>query len=74
MRLLQRKNWYGPVEISFPGSKEPFPNPDAVNQLEKRYFEPGDRGFRAFRVPGLVPDAIKKKAMTKLGKQREMAM
>jgi predicted amidohydrolase len=23
-----------------PGTKEPFPNPDAINQLEKRYFSP----------------------------------
>ncbi|OAP63593.1 hypothetical protein AYL99_02820 [Fonsecaea erecta] len=43
-----------------PGTFEPFPNPDAINQLEKRYFAPGDLGFQAFRVPGLLPDALKK--------------
>ena len=42
-----------------PGTKEPFPNPDAINQLEKRYFEPGDLGFKAFRAPGLLSDALK---------------
>ncbi|KAK4991161.1 hypothetical protein LTR66_006615 [Elasticomyces elasticus] len=43
-----------------PGTKEPFEDPDAMNQLEKRYFEPGNLGFQAFRVPGLVSNALKK--------------
>jgi predicted amidohydrolase len=47
-------------KIHLPGTKEPFPDPNAINQLEKRYFEPGDLGFEAFRVPGLVPDSLKK--------------
>ncbi|MCJ1393247.1 hypothetical protein MMC18_006119 [Xylographa bjoerkii] len=46
-------------KVHLPGTKEPFENPDAVQQLEKRYFEPGDLGFKAFRVPDLVPDALK---------------
>lgn len=46
-------------KIHLPGTKEPFENANAVNQLEKRYFEPGDLGFKAFRVPNLLPDTIK---------------
>ncbi|KAF2208254.1 hypothetical protein CERZMDRAFT_49598 [Cercospora zeae-maydis SCOH1-5] len=41
-------------KIHLPGTFEPFSNPDAVNQLEKRYFLPGDLGFNAFRVPALA--------------------
>lgn len=47
-------------KVHLPGTKEPFEDPEATNQLEKRYFTPGDLGFQAFRAPGLVPDAIKK--------------
>ncbi|TQN68778.1 N-carbamoyl-D-amino acid hydrolase [Colletotrichum shisoi] len=42
-------------KIHLPGDFEPFADPDATNQLEKRYFKPGDLGFNAFRVPDLVP-------------------
>ncbi|KAL3458711.1 carbon-nitrogen hydrolase [Aspergillus heterothallicus] len=41
-------------KIHLPGDFEPLPDPKAVNQLEKRYFLPGNLGFKAFRVPGLV--------------------
>lgn len=41
-------------KIHLPGTVEPYERKDATNQLEKRYFKPGDLGFRAFRVPGLV--------------------
>lgn len=51
-------------KIHLPGTVEPFDNPDAVNQLEKRYFEPGDLGFEAFRAPGLVQDAVKAGTMS----------
>ncbi|KNG44727.1 carbon-nitrogen hydrolase [Stemphylium lycopersici] len=44
-------------KIHLPGDFEPFPEPDAVNQLEKRYFKPGNLGFKAFRVPG-ISDAL----------------
>ncbi|KAF2773206.1 putative N-carbamoyl-D-amino acid hydrolase [Teratosphaeria nubilosa] len=47
-------------KVHLPGTKEPFEDPKAVNQLEKRYFTPGDLGFQPFRVPGLIPDALKK--------------
>ena len=47
-------------KVHLPGTKEPFENPDAINQLEKRYFEPGNLGFKAFRAPGLVEGAAKK--------------
>ena len=46
-------------KVHLPGTKEPLENKDAVNQLEKRYFEPGDLGFPAFRAPGLIKDAIR---------------
>ena len=49
-------------KVHLPGTVEPFEDPKAVNQLEKRYFTPGDLGFNAFRAPGLIPDAIKKSA------------
>ncbi|GKZ31060.1 hypothetical protein AbraIFM66950_011028 [Aspergillus brasiliensis] len=41
-------------KIHLPGDVEPLPDPKAVNQLEKRYFKPGNLGFEAFRVPGLL--------------------
>ncbi|KAF2110287.1 carbon-nitrogen hydrolase [Lophiotrema nucula] len=41
-------------KVHLPGDYEPFPDPDATNQLEKRYFKPGDLGFEAFRVPDLA--------------------
>lgn len=40
-------------KIHLPGDFEPFSDPDAINQLEKRYFKPGDLGFEAFRTPEL---------------------
>ncbi|RDW68814.1 uncharacterized protein DSM5745_08574 [Aspergillus mulundensis] len=43
-------------KIHLPGDFEPLPDPEAVNQLEKRYFLPGDLGYKAFRVPGLISD------------------
>ena len=49
-------------KVHLPGTKEPFSEPDAVNQLEKRYFTPGNLGFQAFRAPKLVPEALKKGA------------
>lgn len=42
-------------KVHLPGTVEPFEDPDAVNQLEKRYFTPGNLGFEAFRAPGLLP-------------------
>jgi predicted amidohydrolase len=41
-------------KIHLPGDVEPFADPEATNQLEKRYFKPGDLGFKAFRVPDLT--------------------
>jgi predicted amidohydrolase len=49
-------------KVHLPGTKEPFENPDAINQLEKRYFEPGNLGFKAFRAHDLVLGAQKKGA------------
>jgi Asp/Glu/hydantoin racemase/predicted amidohydrolase len=44
-------------KVHLPGTVEPFSNPAATNQLEKRYFLPGDLGFHAFRVPNLAEDS-----------------
>ena len=46
-------------KVHLPGTKEPYEKPDAVNQLEKRYFKPGDLGFKAFRAPDLLSDVVK---------------
>ena len=42
-------------KIHLPGTFEPFDAKDTkvTNQLEKRYFLPGNLGFNAFRAPGL---------------------
>lgn len=55
-------------KIHLPGTVEPFENPDATNQLEKRYFKPGNLGFEAFRVPNLIPDALKAPATLEVRK------
>ncbi|EXJ78927.1 hypothetical protein A1O3_08427 [Capronia epimyces CBS 606.96] len=47
-------------KIHLPGAVEPYTAPGAFQQLEKRYFRPGDLGFPAFRAPGLVEGALKK--------------
>ena len=46
-------------KVHLPGTVEPRTEPGAVQQLEKRYFSPGDLGFPAFRAPGLVEGALK---------------
>lgn len=51
-------------KVHLPGTVEPFEDPEAVNQLEKRYFTPGDLGFPAFRAPGLLPTSSVLKAST----------
>ncbi|BGP13113.1 hypothetical protein JCM10213_000884 [Rhodosporidiobolus nylandii] len=41
-------------KIHLPGTVEPFSKePGVTNQLEKRYFKPGNLGFKAFRAPSL---------------------
>ena len=47
-------------KIHLPGTVEPYPTPGATQQLEKRYFRPGNLGFEAFRAPGLLSDTLKK--------------
>jgi predicted amidohydrolase len=47
-------------KVHLPGTFEPYDKPDATNQLEKRYFLPGDLGFEAFRAPGLIDGALTK--------------
>ncbi|KAL6243585.1 hypothetical protein RBB50_009578 [Rhinocladiella similis] len=47
-------------KVHLPGTFEPYERKDATNQLEKRYFKPGDLGFEAFRAPELVPDTLTK--------------
>ena len=39
-----------------------FDDPKAFNQLEKRYFLPGNLGFKAFRLPGALPPMMNGKA------------
>lgn len=46
-------------KVHLPGRTEPLPDPKAFQQLEKKYFTPGDIGFKAFRAPGLVEGALK---------------
>ena len=46
-------------KIHLPGRYEPDTRPGVTQQLEKRYFTPGDLGFEAFRVPGLIDGALK---------------
>ncbi|KAK5047509.1 hypothetical protein LTR84_006606 [Exophiala bonariae] len=41
-------------KIHLPGFVDPLPDPNAINQLEKKYFQPGNLGFTAFRAPALV--------------------
>ena len=49
-------------KVHLPGTFEPYERKDATNQLEKRYFKPGNLGFEAFRAPGLVADAMSKES------------
>jgi predicted amidohydrolase len=39
-------------KVHIPGTSKPHADKSATNHLEKRYFEPGDLGFEAFRAPG----------------------
>lgn len=41
-------------KIHLPGDFEPIGDKDTTQQLEKRYFQVGDLGFNAFRVPDLA--------------------
>ncbi|WWC70504.1 uncharacterized protein I206_104455 [Kwoniella pini CBS 10737] len=44
-------------KVHLPGSTEPFDlDPNTTNQLEKRYFLPGNFGFQAFRATSLKDD------------------
>lgn len=51
-------------KVHLPGTFEPYERPDATNQLEKRYFLPGNLGFPAFRAPGLLKDTLTKSDTT----------
>lgn len=46
-------------KVHLPGVFEPFKEPGATQQLEKRYFSPGNLGFPAFRAPGLIKNPTK---------------
>ncbi|KAL1882385.1 hypothetical protein Plec18167_002801 [Paecilomyces lecythidis] len=54
-------------KIHLPGRYEPDTRPGVTQQLEKRYFTPGDLGFQAFRVPGLIEGALKSEDSAALG-------
>lgn len=46
-------------KIHIPGTVEPFDrDPNTTNQLEKRYFTPGDLGFNAFKATSLDAEPI----------------
>lgn len=47
-------------KVHLPGTFEPYERKDAMNQLEKRYFLPGNLGFEAFRAPGLIASPVTK--------------
>lgn len=47
-------------KVHLPGTFEPYERKHATNQLEKRYFRPGNLGFEAFRAPGLVASPVTK--------------
>lgn len=54
-------------KVHLPGTVEPIADVagrGVEQQLEKRYFVPGDLGFQAFRAPGLVPGALRAAAAT----------
>ncbi|KAK7745842.1 hypothetical protein SLS53_002560 [Cytospora paraplurivora] len=49
-------------KVHLPGTKEPIEDSTGrgvEQQLEKRYFTPGNLGFQAFRAPGLIKDVMK---------------
>jgi predicted amidohydrolase len=46
-------------KVHLPGRYEPDTRPGVTQQLEKRYFTPGDLGFQAFRVEGLIEGTLK---------------
>lgn len=48
-------------KVHLPGRHEPDQRPGVTQQLEKRYFTPGNLGFQAFRVPGLIGGVLKRK-------------
>lgn len=58
-------------KVHLPGRCEPDQRPEVTQQLEKRYFTPGDLGFQAFRVPGLVEGALKSEDATALADPEE---
>jgi hypothetical protein len=46
------------LQVHLPGTTEPFDlDPTTTNQLEKRYFLPGNLGFNAFRAVSLKAEA-----------------
>ncbi|KAH8653862.1 carbon-nitrogen hydrolase [Xylariales sp. PMI_506] len=58
-------------KVHLPGTKEPIRKPNVAEQLEKRYFTPGNLGFQAFRVPHLVDSALKARDVTEQGTETE---
>ncbi|KAK7219721.1 hypothetical protein V2G26_007724 [Clonostachys chloroleuca] len=46
-------------KVHLPGRVDIDTRRNFIQQLEKRYFTPGDLGFQAFRVPDLVDGALK---------------
>lgn len=59
-------------KVHLPGTFEPYVSKDATNQLEKRYFQPGNLGFEAFRAPGLVASPLTKSSGSEANKESTM--
>lgn len=60
-------------KVHLPGRYEPDLRPGVTQQLEKRFFTPGDLGFEAFRVPGLVKDALKAEDVRSLSNPEDIS-
>jgi predicted amidohydrolase len=56
---VQRRGVAKYRKVHLPGRVDIDTRPNVIQQLEKRYFTPGDLGFQAFRVPGLIDGALK---------------
>jgi predicted amidohydrolase len=63
---IQRRGIAKYRKIHLPGRHEPDTRPGVTQQLEKRYFAVGNLGFEAFRVPDLLPNAVKSKDATSM--------
>jgi predicted amidohydrolase len=45
-------------KVHIPGTREPLHDGSGAHHLEKRYFQPGDLGFEAFRAPNVCENSV----------------